>query len=471
MFKSCLECAEHAISSYCKIILTLLVLHYIIFLVSSPGTHVAGTIAAVGGNGKGVVGVMSNGEVGLHIVRVFNDEGRFVWASGLVAAVEECVKAGSNVVNMSLGGGAFLSFENTAYKRILEEDNVLLVAAAGNGGNTAKSFPASYDAIISVAAVDSREQLASFSQRNNQVELAAPGVAVLSTTPGNDYKQYSGTSMACPHVAGVAALVWSSFPEKSAREIRQALQASAKDLGTSGKDNSYGYGLVDAEGAYTYLNRGGVSLSPTAATPTTCNDVSGWENTRGEDCDWFAANEAWRCRWYGGRFEKDGFTGNDACCACGGGNQGGGGEDDDIPTSSPSKTPTAAPIEGGDDNTAEPTFFPSKAPTAAPIEGDACTDSLGWYDSDGDTCEWYAEGGRCARFGNYFQNFGETANQACCVCGGGDSDEDCVDEQGWDHGKNVYNCAWYTESRCSWWGDVFQHNGIFAKDACCVCRD
>lgn len=338
---------------------------------NSHGTHVAGTIAAVGGNGKGVVGVMSNGEVGLHIVRVFNDEGRFVWASGLVAAVEECVKAGSNVVNMSLGGGAFLSFENTAYKRIFEDDNVLLVAAAGNGGNTAKSFPASYDAIISVAAVDGRERLASFSQRNNQVELAAPGVAVLSTTPGDDYKQYSGTSMACPHVAGVAALVWSSFPEKSAREIRQALQASAKDLGTSGKDNSYGYGLVDAERAYTYLSEG-FTLSPTA-TPTTCNDVSGWENTRGRDCDWFAANDAWRCFWYGGRFEKDGFTGNDACCACGGGNQGGGGDE-------------------------------------------------------------------------------------------------CVDEPGWDRG-NVLNCAWYTESRCRWWGGVFYRRGVYAKDACCVCRE
>ena len=88
---------------------------------------------------------------------------------------------------MSLGGGGFNQLENAAYNRIFEDENVLLVAAAGNDGNTAFSYPASYDSVMSVAAVDRFENHASFSQWNNQVDIAAPGVDVLSTLPGNTY--------------------------------------------------------------------------------------------------------------------------------------------------------------------------------------------------------------------------------------------------------------------------------------------
>lgn len=238
------------------------------------GTHVAGTIAAVANNNVGVVGVIGSGRINLHIVRVFDDRGRFVWSSSLVSAVEECVDAGSNVINMSLGGPVSTRFERDAYERIYENDNVLMVAAAGNAANTKYSYPASYDSIISVAAVDSKERLAYFSQKNDQVELAAPGVDVLSTIPGNSYKKYSGTSMASPHVAGVAALVWSNFPDRSAKDIRAALRASAKDLGANGKDNNFGFGLINAQRAYSYLE-GNFTFNPTQA-PTVCSDVSEW---------------------------------------------------------------------------------------------------------------------------------------------------------------------------------------------------
>ena len=85
----------------------------------------------------------------------------------------------------------------------------------GNDGNTNKSYPASYDAVMSVAAVDEDKNIADFSQQNDQVDIAAPGVKILSTVPGNEYRKLSGTSMASPHVAGVAALIWSYFPGMS----------------------------------------------------------------------------------------------------------------------------------------------------------------------------------------------------------------------------------------------------------------
>ena len=223
------------------------------------GTHVAGTIAAIGGNGKGVVGVSRNGQLRLHIVKVFSGR-RWAWGSTLVAAVEECVASGANIVNMSLGGPYPSQAARDAYDRIFYEENVLLVAAAGNGGNTEHSYPASYDSVMSVAGTDSNNNHYTLSQRNNQVDIAAPGVGVMSTVPRNvywgGYASFSGTSMATPHVSGVAALVWSLNPGKSAADIREALEASAQDLGSEGRDDYFGHGLVRADKAMEFLGGG-----------------------------------------------------------------------------------------------------------------------------------------------------------------------------------------------------------------------
>jgi len=228
------------------------------------GTHVAGTIAALGGNNEGVVGVVPTGQMNLYIVRVFGNNGRFTWKSTLIAAVEKCVEAGSNIVSMSLGGPIASILEATAYKRMTEEDGVLLIAAAGNGGNSGFSYPASYESVMSVGAVDSTETIASFSQYNTQVDISAPGVDVRSTTPGGEYRSYSGTSMATPHVAGVAALVWSHFPNLKGEQIRVALEENAVDKGADGYDEYYGHGLVDAKSAYDSLASGKV--------PSVCTD-------------------------------------------------------------------------------------------------------------------------------------------------------------------------------------------------------
>ncbi|MBL4940194.1 MAG: S8 family serine peptidase [Colwellia sp.] len=216
------------------------------------GTHVAGTIAALGGNNQGVVGVNPSGQLGLHIVKVFNDSGQWAYGSDIVAAINQCETAGANITSMSLGGGASSTAERQAFDNSYQR-GMLHIAAAGNSGNSTSSYPASYDSVISVAAVDSAGVKASFSQYNAQVEIAAPGVGVNSTWNNNGYKSISGTSMATPHVSGVAALVWSNNLNCSNQEIRDALNATAEDKGAAGRDTSYGYGIVKAKFASDYL--------------------------------------------------------------------------------------------------------------------------------------------------------------------------------------------------------------------------
>ena len=230
------------------------------------GTHVAGTISALGGNNKGVVGVSDNGELKLHIVKVFNDSGSWAYGSDLIAAVDQCVTAGANVISMSLGGSGSSSAEENAFVQALA-NGVLSIAAAGNDGNSSMSYPASYDSVMSVAAVDSSKNIASFSQFNSQVEIAAPGVGVNSTLPNNTYDAWSGTSMATPHVSGVAALVWSHHTECSASQIRNVLNTTAEDRGSAGRDNYYGYGIVMAKDAIDAIALQGCDVTPPPPPP------------------------------------------------------------------------------------------------------------------------------------------------------------------------------------------------------------
>ena len=343
---------------------------------NSHGTHVAGTVAALD-NSTGVVGVFRNSNVNIHIIKVFGADG-WAYSSTLVAAGEECEAAGANVISMSLGG----TFSSTTEDNYFTQANgrgVLSIAAAGNDGNTRHSYPASYDAVVSVAAIDETKTVAAFSQQTDQVELSGPGVLVRSTVPmgtgseasvavGSDgyagigmegsptgsatgplvdcglgssacpggggqvcliqrgdisfaekvqaceagggvgaviynnvagglsgtlgttvtgipslgvsdtqgaalstrlgesatvvvdagnYAYFDGTSMATPHVSGVAALVWSNHTSCTNDQIRSALAATAEDLGSAGRDNAYGYGLVQAAAASDYLAANG----------------------------------------------------------------------------------------------------------------------------------------------------------------------------------------------------------------------
>ncbi|EAR11279.1 S8 family serine peptidase [Reinekea blandensis] len=238
---------------------------------NSHGTHVAGTIAAVGGNGIGVRGVIDSGNMNLHIVKVFTADG-WAWGSNLVAAIQQCSDNGAKVVSMSLGGPSASNYEQNAMNNFYD-NGVLMIAAAGNDGTSGLSYPASYDAVMSVAAIDRNKNKASFSQFNNQVEIAGPGVAVQSTIPGNRYSAYSGTSMATPHVSAVASLVWSYYPNCSAQTIRETMNSSAQDLGNAGRDTWYGHGLVQAVAMRNALSQqdcaDGTPTDPTDPTDPT----------------------------------------------------------------------------------------------------------------------------------------------------------------------------------------------------------
>jgi subtilisin family serine protease len=345
--------------------------------------HHKGTIFARGNNDKGVIGVIPDTTgMCLSIARVFGEGSSSTSIAAINAGIEWCANEGSRVINLSLGGPHPSTASAQLYAALWEE-GVLVVAAAGNDGNTEKLYPASYKNVLSVAAIHDNVTLAVFSQRNNAIDLAAPGVDVLSTVGGvtvtlfdslvenatringklmkfsplitevqdalelvdcqlgfetcvgvqgkacliergttkyiekatscqagggilaliynNDdsvfggslgntaadaasitipvlslsqqdgrgllegsgiltieliefgYSALSGTSMAAPHVAGVAAKIWAARPACTNVQIQEALFNTARDLGEDGRDVRYGHGLVQGLDAYEYL--------------------------------------------------------------------------------------------------------------------------------------------------------------------------------------------------------------------------
>jgi subtilisin family serine protease len=362
---------------------------------SSHGTHVAGTIAAIGANGTGVRGVTQSQRLRLHIVKVFGDDGVYAYSSTLIHALTQCRNAGANVVSMSLGSAGQSVAERNAFDEAFAA-GVLSIAAAGNGASTAYHFPASYPSVISVGGVDANEAHYTSSQRNDQVDVAAPAVAVLSTVsfvsdasltvggekyrgsplsfsqssggtagplalgglcdapnaawagkvvlcergsvsflvkvqsveaaggvaaaiynnaPGHftgtlgegngttipaisvsredglaiagsagedalvvsisgdaasmgGYAFFNGTSMATPHVSAVAALLWSYNPSWTNAQIRDAIEATARDIGVPGRDDLFGHGIVQAKAALDYLCPSGCPPEQPFPAPT-----------------------------------------------------------------------------------------------------------------------------------------------------------------------------------------------------------
>ncbi|MDP2183137.1 MAG: S8 family peptidase [Actinomycetota bacterium] len=209
------------------------------------GTHVAGIVAALD-NTIGVVGVGS--DIDLYAVKVLNRKGSG-YTSDIIAGLEWCNNNDIDVVNMSLGSSVYVqSFQDAC--TTLYESGTVIVAAAGNTGTLQSFYPAAYAGVVGVGAVDSVNAIASFSTYGPHVDLVAPGVNIYSTYKGDRYATMSGTSMAAPHVAGVAALVIKADTDGwDPDEIVSHLQSSALDLGSADKDVLYGYGLVQAADA------------------------------------------------------------------------------------------------------------------------------------------------------------------------------------------------------------------------------
>ncbi len=209
------------------------------------GTHVAGSAAAVTNNGLGVAGTCPN--CILYNVKVLGDDGRGAWswiANGIVWAANN----GAKVINLSLGGSSGSSTVENAVNYAWDK-GVVLAAAAGNSGSSSPTYPAFYDKVIAVAATDQKDNKASFSNWGSWVDVAAPGVSILSTAPdhrnriwgsGVKYAYGSGTSMASPHVAGVAGLVWSTGKCATNSCVRSRIEKGADKIAGTGTDWAHG---------------------------------------------------------------------------------------------------------------------------------------------------------------------------------------------------------------------------------------
>lgn len=388
------------------------------------GTHVAGTVAAAD-NGFGVVGMAPG--VPLHIIKVFNESG-WGYSSDLAQAANLCSQAGANIITMSLGGGASNSTEENAFNSFTNSGGLVL-AAAGNDGNSVRSYPAGYKSVMMIGSNDADNNISSFSQFPSNtngsqtddgfgVEVTAGGTATLSTYPaglatipattvnnagiassamenqgsasgatynmgtaestdsgangkvclidrGNvsffdkvnncqnsggiaaiiinneagllaatlgtsntttipavgaaledraqilasstasvaieagDYGFMSGTSMATPGVAGLAALVWSNHPNCSGADVRAAIKATAEDQGTSGRDDYFGYGIAKGKSASDYLatqpcGGGTVNAAPVASFTQSCSGLSCTFNGSGSsDSDGSIVGYSW----------------------------------------------------------------------------------------------------------------------------------------------------------------------------------
>jgi thermitase len=237
------------------------------------GTHVSGTIAAVANNGIGVAGVAFNSSLS-HCKALHGPAG-----AGSTSGVANCItylaSKGSSVISMSLGGGSSTTLQNAVRSAYDNGNGAVLVAAAGNDGNSTVNYPAGYAEVISVAATDRNDRRASFSNANASVELAAAGVDVVSTVRSSRYRALSGTSMATPHVAGVAALVRWRNPGWNAAQVRSHLAASVDDLGTPGRDTSFGHGRTNLAKAGGGGGGGGGGPPPPPPPPASLQPSGG----------------------------------------------------------------------------------------------------------------------------------------------------------------------------------------------------
>ncbi len=246
------------------------------------GTHVSGTTAAVGDNGIGIAGINWNAKImSLRVCDVFCSDSAIIESLNYLVTMKTVYGINIVVSNNSYGGGGF---SQAAFDAIQANINAGIgyVAAAGNNGsdNDASPFyPASYDIpeIISVAATDHNDQMAGFSNFGlTSVDIAAPGVNTLSTTPGNTYSEFSGTSMASPHVAGVFALLAGANPGASVDDIRAAIMLGGDPLPNL-TGTSVSGARLNAAGALSVLGVGssGPSGSATQVAFYNFQDVIG----------------------------------------------------------------------------------------------------------------------------------------------------------------------------------------------------
>ncbi len=243
------------------------------------GTHVAGIAAAATNNNEGVAGVSWGSKI--MSVKVLDSDGYGSYlhiASGIRWAADN----GADIINLSLGG-ASPSFILEDAVNYAHSAGCLLLAAAGNEAGPVL-YPAGYDDyVVAVGAVGDQDEHASYSNTGPQLDVAAPGGNPTDSSDsdpnhwiastywqgsGYSYVMISGTSQACPHVAGLAALVWSVNPTLTNDEVQSIIEATAVDLGSPGWDDTFGWGRIDAAAAVAAASGGTPTPTATATTPT-----------------------------------------------------------------------------------------------------------------------------------------------------------------------------------------------------------
>jgi subtilisin family serine protease len=212
------------------------------------GTHVAGIAAATADNGLGIAGVAPGATV--LPVRVLSASGSG-WSTDVAAGIVFAADQGADVINLSLGSGS----QSTSMANAIDyahASGVVVLAAAGNSGPTGPThYPAAGANTVAVASVTSSGAISGFSTWGSFVDLAAPGSSILSTLPGGGYGYKSGTSMATPFAAGVAALMLDANPAMTPDQVAARLVGTANDAGPAGHDVQYGHGIIDPQSAVT----------------------------------------------------------------------------------------------------------------------------------------------------------------------------------------------------------------------------
>ena len=254
------------------------------------GTHCAGTVGAVGDNGRGVVGVCWN--VKIMVVKIADEQGSSADSMSMEGWAY-AARMGAKVISYSFGGPGYSQATKEAIQG-LERAGVLFVTAAGNEGNdlaVTPAYPASYDNpnIITVAATDHNDQLADFSNYGViSADLAAPGVAIGSTVPNGGYEYKDGTSMSCPHVSGTAALIWAAAPGESWAEIKAAILNGVEVL-PSLQDKCVTAGRLNVKKALDLV--GGGTRSILVGAP---NGGEGFEAGMSVEVKWTASGGGWQ---------------------------------------------------------------------------------------------------------------------------------------------------------------------------------
>lgn len=205
------------------------------------GTHVSGVAAAETGNRAGVAGACPN----CNLLMAKVDRRGEIDAAAVIKGINWTANRGAKVINLSLGAPGYVEAEARAVRYAQRRDAVV-VAAAGNANSTVRDYPAAYRGVLAVAATTRAGKRANFSNKGDWIDIAAPGVGILSTAP-RGYTTLSGTSFSSPYVAGVAGLLASQGRGPNA--ISRRITGTATDLGPDGRDPYYGAGRLDAAAA------------------------------------------------------------------------------------------------------------------------------------------------------------------------------------------------------------------------------